>query len=87
MSAYGWKGYDVKLSTPIRYENLTEEFGGINSKIEYYIRKTGDVMHHVSNVKASMTDWDSHKKNSHIKCNRKEGSVSVPRWYGGKVSL
>ena len=66
MSAYGWKGYDVKLNIPIRYENLTEEFGGINSKIEYYIRKTGDVMHHASNVKASMTDWDSHEKNIHI---------------------
>jgi hypothetical protein len=66
MSAYGWKGYDVKLNIPIRYENLTEEFGGINSKIEYYIRKTGDVMHHASNVKASMTDWDSHEKNTHI---------------------
>ena len=35
-------------------------------KIEYYIRKTGDMMNHVSNVKASMTDWDSHEKNSHI---------------------
>ena len=66
MSDYGWKGFSVKTSTPIRYENLSEEFGGINSKIEYYIRKTGDVLNHASNVKASMTDWDSHEKNSHI---------------------
>jgi len=66
MSEYGWKGYDVKLNIPIRYENLSEEFGDINSKIEYYIRKTGDVMHHASNVKASMTDWNSHEKNTHI---------------------
>ena len=32
----------------------------------YYIRKRGDVLNHMSNVKASMTDWDSHEKNIHI---------------------
>ena len=63
---YGWKGYDVKLTTPIRYENLSEEFGALHPKIEYYIRKRGDVLKHTSNVKASMTEWDSHKNNTHI---------------------
>mgnify|MGYP000381410027 CR=1 FL=1 len=66
MSAYGWKGYDVKLNIPIRYENLSEEFGGINSKIEYYIRKTGDEIKHASNVKANMTEWRTHQKNIHF---------------------
>ena len=66
MSDTEWLGYNVKFELPVKYINLNEEFGGINSKIEYYIRKTGDMMNHVSNVKASMTDWDSHEKNSHI---------------------
>ena len=66
MSDYGWKGFSVNTSTRRRYENLSEEVGGINSKIEYYIPKTGDMMNHASNVKASMTDWDSHEKNIHI---------------------
>jgi len=66
MSGTKWLGYNVKFELPVKYINLSEEFGGINSKIEYYIRKTGDMMNHVSNVKASMTDWDSHEKNSHI---------------------
>ena len=61
-----WLGYNVKFELPVKYINLSEEFGGINSKIEYYIRKTGDVLNHASNVKASMTDWDSHEKNIHI---------------------
>jgi len=61
-----WLGYNVKMELPVKYINLSEEFGGINPKIEYYIRKTGDVLKHTSNVKASMTDWDSHKKNIHI---------------------
>ena len=66
MSDTEWLGYNVKMELPVKYINLSEEFGGINPKIEYYIRKTGDMMNHVSNVKASMTDWDSHEKNSHI---------------------
>ena len=66
MSSTDWLGYNVKFELPVKYINLSEEFGGINPKIEYYIRKTGDMMNHVSNVKASMTDWDSHEKNSHI---------------------
>ena len=66
MSGTKWLGYNVKFELPVKYINLSEEFGGINPKIEYYIRKTGDMMNHVSNVKASMTDWDSHEKNSHI---------------------
>ena len=66
MSGTKWLGYNVKFELPVKYINLNEEFGGINPKIEYYIRKTGDMMNHVSNVKASMTDWDSHEKNSHI---------------------
>ena len=66
MSDTEWLGYNVKFELPVKYINLNEEFGGINPKIEYYIRKTGDIMNHVSNVKASMTDWDSHEKNSHI---------------------
>ena len=66
MSGTEWLGYNVKFELPVKYINLSEEFGGINPKIEYYIRKTGDMMNHVSNVKASMTDWDSHEKNSHI---------------------
>ena len=66
MSDTEWLGYNVKFELPVKYINLNEEFGGINPKIEYYIRKTGDMMNHVSNVKASMTDWDSHEKNSHI---------------------
>ena len=66
MSGTEWLGYYVKMELPVKYENLSEEFGGINPKIEYYIRKTGDMMNHASNVKASMTDWDSHEKNSHI---------------------
>ena len=66
MSDTEWLGYNVKFELPVKYINLNEEFGGINSKIEYYIRKTGDMMNHVSNVKASMTDWDSHEKNTHI---------------------
>ena len=66
MSSTDWLGYSVKIELPVKYINLSEEFGGINSKIEYYIRKTGDVLNHASNVKASMTDWDSHKKNIHI---------------------
>jgi len=65
-SEYGWKGYDIKFNIPIRYENLYIEFISRHAKIEYYIRKTGDVLNHASNVKASMTDWDSHKKNIHI---------------------
>ena len=66
MSSTKWLGYNVKFELPVKYINLNEEFGGINSKIEYYIRKTGDVLNHASNVKASMTDWDSHEKNIHI---------------------
>ena len=66
MSDTEWLGYNVKFELPVKYINLSEEFGGINPKIEYYIRKTGDMMNHASNVKASMTDWDSHEKNSHI---------------------
>ena len=66
MSSTDWLGYYVKMELPVKYMNLSEEFGGINSKIEYYIRKTGDVLNHASNVKASMTDWDSHEKNIHI---------------------
>ena len=66
MSSTDWLGYNVKFELPVKYMNLSEEFGGINSKIEYYIRKTGDVLNHASNVKASMTDWDSHEKNIHI---------------------
>ena len=66
MSDTEWLGYNVKFELPVKYINLSEEFGNINPKIEYYIRKTGDMMNHVSNVKASMTDWDSHEKNSHI---------------------
>ena len=66
MSSTDWLGYSVKIELPVKYINLSEEFGGINSKIEYYIRKTGDVLNHASNVKASMTDWDSHEKNIHI---------------------
>ena len=66
MSGTEWLGYNVKFELPVKYINLSEEFGGINPKIEYYIRKTGDMMNHASNVKASMTDWDSHEKNSHI---------------------
>ena len=66
MSDTEWLGYNVKFELPVKYINLNEEFGGINPKIEYYIRKTGDMMNHASNVKASMTDWDSHEKNSHI---------------------
>ena len=66
MSGTEWLGYYVKMELPVKYINLSEEFGGINPKIEYYIRKTGDVLKHTSNVKASMTDWDSHEKNSHI---------------------
>ena len=66
MSGTKWLGYNVKFELPVKYINLNKEFGGINPKIEYYIRKTGDVLNHVSNVKASMTDWDSHEKNSHI---------------------
>lgn len=66
LKMYGWKGYDVKLNLPIRYENLGDEFTAINPKIEYYIRKTGDVINHASNVKANMTDWKSHEKNTHI---------------------
>ena len=66
MSDTEWLGYNVKFELPVKYINLNEEFGNINPKIEYYIRKTGDMMNHVSNVKASMTDWDSHEKNSHI---------------------
>ena len=66
MSGTKWLGYNVKFELPVKYINLNEEFGGINPKIEYYIRKTGDMMNHVSNVKASRTDWDSHEKNSHI---------------------
>ena len=66
MSSTDWLGYNVKFELPVKYINLSEEFGDINPKIEYYIRKTGDMMNHVSNVKASMTDWDSHEKNSHI---------------------
>ena len=66
MSSTDWLGYSVKIELPVKYMNLSEEFGGINSKIEYYIRKTGDVLNHASNVKASMTDWDSHEKNIHI---------------------
>ena len=61
-----WLGYNVKFDLPVKYENLNEEFSSINPKIEYYIRKTGDVLNHASNVKASMTDWDSHEKNIHI---------------------
>jgi len=66
MSDNNWLGYNVKFELPVKYINLSEEFGDINPKIEYYIRKTGDIMNHVSNVKASMTDWDSHEKNIHI---------------------
>ena len=66
MSDNNWLGYNVKFELPVKYINLNEEFSGINPKIEYYIRKTGDIMNHVSNVKASMTDWDSHEKNIHI---------------------
>ena len=66
MSGTKWLGYNVKFELPVKYINLNEEFGNINPKIEYYIRKTGDVLNHASNVKASMTDWDSHEKNSHI---------------------
>ena len=66
MNSTDWLGYNVKIELPVKYVNLSEEFGGINSKIEYYIRKTGDVLNHASNVKASMTDWDSHEKNIHI---------------------
>ena len=66
MSSTDWLGYNVKMELPVKYMNLSEECGGINSKIEYYIRKTGDVLNHASNVKASMTDWDSHEKNIHI---------------------
>jgi len=66
MSDNNWLGYNVKFELPVKYINLSEEFGNINPKIEYYIRKTGDIMNHVSNVKASMTDWDSHEKNIHI---------------------
>ena len=66
-SPYGWKGYNVKTNTPIRYENLSEDFGALHPKIEYYIRKRGDVLKHASNVKASMTEWDAHNNNSHIK--------------------
>ena len=66
MSSTDWLGYYVRMELPVKYINLSEEFGGINSKIEYYIRKTGDVLNHASNVKASMTDWDSHEKNIHI---------------------
>ena len=66
MSDTEWLGYNVKFELPVKYINLNEEFGNINPKIEYYIRKTGDVLNHASNVKASMTDWDSHEKNSHI---------------------
>ena len=65
-SPYGWRGYDVKLNTPMRYENFSKEFGSIHHKIEYYIRKRGDVLKHTSNVKASMTEWDAHKNNTHI---------------------
>ena len=81
-----WLGYNVKMELPVKYINLSEEFGGINPKIEYYIRKTGDMMNHASNVKASMTDWDSHEKNSHINAIAKkalflcydEGSAKYP---------
>ena len=66
MSEYGWKGYDVRLNLPIRYENLLEEFGSYHPKIEYYIRKRGDQLNHASNVKASMTEWDAHNNNTHI---------------------
>ena len=65
-SPYGWKGYDVRLNVPMRYENFSKEFGSIHHKIEYYIRKRGDVLKHTSNVKASMTEWDAHKNNTHI---------------------
>ena len=66
-SPYGWRGYDVRLNVPMRYENFSEEFGSIHHKIEYYIRKRGDVLKHTSNVKASMTEWDAHNNNTHIK--------------------
>ena len=67
VSAYGRKGYETQSHTPIRYENLLDEFSTIHPKIEYYIRKTGDVLNHASNVKASMTNWNSHKDNMHIR--------------------
>jgi len=67
MSEYGWKGYNVRMNLPIRYENLLEEFGSYHPKIEYYIRKRGDQLNHASNVKASMTEWDAHNNNTHIK--------------------
>ena len=66
MSEYGWKGYNVRMNLPIRYENLLEEFGSYHPKIEYYIRKRGDQLNHASNVKASMTEWDAHNNNTHI---------------------
>ena len=66
MSKNCWRGYDVNLNVPIRDENLMEEFGSLHPKIEYYIRKRGDQLHHTSNVKATMTDWDSHNRNDHI---------------------
>ena len=66
MSEYGWKGYNVRMNLPIRYDNLLEEFGSYHPKIEYYIRKRGDQLNHASNVKASMTEWDAHNNNTHI---------------------
>ena len=69
---YGRKGYDVKLSMPIRYENLLRKkddpggFVNATKHIEYYIRKTGDEIKHASNVKANMTEWRTHQKNIHF---------------------
>ena len=72
MSEFGWRGYQVKTEMPIRYENLLNKeddpggFVNATKHIEYYIRKTGDEINHVSNVKASMTEWRTHLKNDHF---------------------
>ena len=37
-------------------------FPRINKEIENYIKKTGDQIKRISNVKATMTDWQTHTK-------------------------
>jgi len=60
------RGYDAKINLPICRKNYYDEFSSIHSKIEQYIYETGDVHNHASNVKATQTHWDTHKRNIHI---------------------
>jgi len=58
--------YYAKINLPIICKNYYDEFSSIHSKIEQYIYETGDVHNHASNVKATQTHWDTHKRNIHI---------------------